>query len=64
MKITDNYKAKFDLWIADDKAVHLPRALEIPRFGVRRFSSYSGLNRWKRQLLGMIAKQGGVRWSR
>jgi len=64
MKVTDDYEAKFDLWVRTPRVVPLPKPSGLPRFGVKRFNSYEELNAWKRELLMTIAEQGGVQWTR
>jgi len=64
VKATDDYDAKIDIWARNPCVVHLPEATGLPRFGVKRFSSYEELNEWKRSLLLQLAERGGVRWTK
>ena len=62
MKITDDYQAKLKIWAKESRIYPLPKAVGIPRFTCRRFSSGSEMNAWKKELLAAIARKGGVRW--
>ena len=64
MKFTDNYDAKFDIWVRESKVHPLPRFTGMPKFRSRKFSSYEEFNAWKRDLLDEIARQGGVKWTK
>jgi hypothetical protein len=64
MKTCDDYNAKYQIWAENPRVRPLPRFEGVPEFGVRRFSSYEELNRWKRELLEQIARSGGLRWTR
>jgi len=63
MKITNDYKAKLEIWAAEGRAVPMPRANGFPRFGCRRFSSGAEMNAWKKELLAETARRGGVQWT-
>jgi hypothetical protein len=57
MKISDDYKAKFEFWAKDRKPQpDFPPPL-LPKFKSKRFSSYEEMNQWKRELLGQIADE-------
>lgn len=62
-KKTDDYRAKFQLWASEDRVVACPKAVGLPRFGSRRFSSAKEMNAWKKELLEETARQGGVKWT-
>ena len=64
MKVTDDYDAKLTLWARTPKVVPLPKVSGVPRFGVKRFSSYQELNAWKERLLLEAAEQGGLTWTK
>ena len=64
MKVTDDYEAKYGLWAREAKVYALPKAIGIPRFKSRKFSSYEEFNAWKRDIFDQIASTGGVRWTK
>lgn len=64
MKFTDDYEAKLTIWARNPRVVPLPKLQGLPRFGVKRFSSYEALNEWKRDLLAELAARGGVKWTK
>lgn len=64
MKVTDNYRAKLDLWAIEGRAVRMPRIANIPDFGHRRFDSYEELNAWKSHLRDELLGQGAAKWTR
>jgi hypothetical protein len=64
MKRSDDYESKYAIWAAEPAVFPLPEYEGVPRFAPRRFGSYEGLNRWKRELLLEIARRGGLRWTR
>ena len=61
-KVNDDYQAKLRFWAANPKVAALPQPLNVPRFGSRKFSSYTEMNAWKAELAQQIARQGGLRW--
>ncbi len=63
MKRTDDYEAKYDLWVQANKVVRLPSFSGVPKFGSRKFSSYAEFNKWKREMLEKIAAGGGLKWT-
>ena len=64
MKITDDYSAKLKIWAASPQITPTPRAVGLPRFGSRKFSSYEEMNAWKRELLSQLAAKGGCQWTK
>ena len=64
MKRTDDYKAKLKMWAAEGRVVACPKAVGLPRFGSRRFSSGAEMNAWKKEFLAEIARNGGVQWTK
>ena len=64
MKISNDYKAKLKIWADAKRVVALPKAVGIPKFGCKRFSSGDEMNAWKKKLLDEIASQGGVTWTK
>ena len=64
MKYTDRYDAKLEIWARDGKVVALPRAVNLPLFSPRKFSSHEEMNVWKHEYLEAIARVGGVRWTK
>ena len=63
MKITDQPDAKIQLWARQRRVVRTPRITNLPRFGVRRFSSYAEFNQWKQELLLELIRKGGAKWT-
>ncbi|HAK95385.1 MAG TPA: hypothetical protein DCM87_10365 [Planctomycetes bacterium] len=61
-KIADDRRAKIEIWARESRVHAFPVIAELPRFGVKRFTSYAELNAWKRELLLGLARQGGARW--
>lgn len=64
MKFTDDYTAKFTIWARENRVVSLPRITNLPKFKSRKFNSYEEFNAWKKDLLGQIARAGGVQWTK
>ena len=64
MKRTDDINAKLDFWAAKPRAVGVPRLANLPRFGHRKFNSYSEMNAWKQALLAELAARGGAQWTK
>jgi hypothetical protein len=64
VKHTDDYRAKYTLWVSRPEICRLPGFTGVPWFGVRRFDSYDEMNAWKRELLRGIAKRGGLTWTK
>jgi len=64
MKTTDNYKAKLDIWAREHRPSPLPKIANLPRFGSKKFNSYTELNAWKKQLFETLAKRGGAQWTK
>lgn len=62
MKITDDYKAKLKLWAEERRVCPMPKAVGLPPFKGQKFSSPEEMNRWEKEYLAEIAKQGGVQW--
>ncbi len=56
MKISDNYKAKYQLWAASQQVIAAPKPPRLPQFGSRKFSSHVEMNAWKRNLLREAAR--------
>ena len=63
MKQTDNYKAKLKIWVEEGQVVRMPRAINLPPFKCKRFSSGTEMNAWKKEYLAEIARRGGVKWT-
>ena len=63
-KSTDDYEAKYRMWAAGPGVCPLPQMIALPRFGSKKFSSYSEFNEWKQELLDTIAAAGGVQWTK
>lgn len=63
MKKTDDYRAKLQLWASEGRVAACPKAVGLPRFGSRRFSSGAEMNAWKKELLAETARNGGVQWT-
>lgn len=61
-KITDDRRAKIMIWAREATVHAFPAIANMPRFGVKRFTSYAELNAWKRGLVLELARQGGARW--
>jgi len=64
MKVSDDYKAKYRLWARNPKVCALPKAVGLPYFGHKKFTSYEEMNNWKREYLLRIAAAGGVKWTK
>jgi len=64
MKYTDDYNAKFDIWVKERKIHPLPK-FDFPfKIESKKFSSYSEFNSWKENLLVRIAAAGGLKWKK
>ena len=64
MKYTDDYNAKFEIWVQEKKVHPLPK-FDFPfKIESKKFSSYDEFNRWKDDLLHRIADAGGLKWRR
>ena len=63
-KHVDDYAAKIILWVKNPVIMPLPKIVNLPYFGHKRFSSYDELNAWKREYRGEIAKNGGAKWTK
>jgi len=61
MKLTDDYKAKIKLWVANPRVMPLPPGPPVPRFRPQKFSSYEEMNRWKKALLTQMAREAALR---
>lgn len=59
----DDYDAKFKIWARNPQVVACPKPSNLPDFKAQRFDSYAEFNEWKDQLLGRIARQGGLKWT-
>jgi hypothetical protein len=55
MKITDDYKAKYQLWASNPRVVAVPPPPRLPEFTSRKFSSHAEMNEWKRELIRELA---------
>ena len=64
MKITDDYSGKLEIWAREGKVVRMPKILNLPHFGHRRFNSYAELNAWKQSLRDQLAELGGAQWTK
>ena len=64
MKISDDDDAKLKLWAREGRVCPMPKAVGLPRFGVKRFRSYDEMNAWKREYLDEMAAKVGVRWKK
>ena len=64
MKYTDDYNAKFKIWVKEKKIHPLPKFAFPFKIKSQKFSSYEEFNRWKSELLLSIADAGGLRWKR
>lgn len=62
--IRDDYKAKIKLWVERPEVIPMPKPLNLPRFGHKRFNSYDELNAWKKAYREEIAQRGGLTWMR
>lgn len=51
MKLSDDYRAKLRLWVANPKVCPLPAFRLYVRFSPQRFKSYAEMNEWKRSLI-------------
>jgi len=56
MKITDDYKAKYRLWVENPRVAPAPAPVRIPHFRSRRFSSHAEMNAWKESVLRDLAR--------
>ena len=56
MKTTDDYNAKYRLWVANPTVVAAPAAAKLPGFKSRRFSTHAELNAWKISVLRKLAR--------
>ncbi len=62
MTSSDPYQEKIKFWARNPKVVPLPEFTNLPKFGVKRFSSYEEMNQWKDEYLKEIARAGGLKW--
>ncbi|MGA2281400.1 MAG: hypothetical protein ABSG80_13980 [Verrucomicrobiota bacterium] len=56
MKITDDYKAKYQLWAKNPRVVPASSPAIIPHFKSKRFSSHAEMNAWKQSVLRQLAE--------
>lgn len=56
-KITDDYRAKIRLWAMHPTVLAAPPPPKLPKFGSKKFSDHQAMNRWKKELLGELARQ-------
>ena len=56
MKVSDDYNAKYRLWAAQPMVVPAGKAVRLPDFKSRRFSSHAELNAWKLSVLLELAR--------
>ena len=56
MKISDDYNAKYRLWVANPTVMAAPAATKLPDFKSKRFSSHAELNAWKLSVLRQLAQ--------
>ena len=64
MKISDDYDAKVRIWAKSSQVLPSPRAVGLPKFRSKKFSSHQEMNAWKRNLLDQIAASGGCAWTK
>jgi hypothetical protein len=63
VKYTDDYSAKFKIWVRENRVWALP-GFTLPWFPPQRFNSHGEMNAWKKDQLRRIAEQGGIRWEK
>jgi len=56
MKITDDYKAKIQIWAADPQVIADSPPPKLPNFRSRKFYSYAEMNEWKVLMLKELAR--------
>jgi hypothetical protein len=56
MKVSDDYNAKYRMWVANPIVAPAGKALRLPDFKSRRFASHAELNAWKLSVLLQLAR--------
>jgi hypothetical protein len=55
VKVSDDYRAKYQLWAASQIVAPAGKAVRLPGFKSRRFTSHAELNAWKSSVLLQLA---------
>lgn len=69
MRARDDNQAKIRFWVAaaaqpNFRPPPCPVPANLPPFPPQRFASHLEMNKWKREYLLAIARQGGIQWKK